>query len=181
MKLKIDELTHAFVHTHFDFENHIVLSNYFHSDWEADILLIDKKGFSHEFEIKLSKADFKNDFKKSYRNATTGEQFLKHDKIASGDYVCNTFSFLIPMGLVDHQDIPEHCGIVEFYHDEDHWKTEFYFKRAPKNLHPLTFWDLNDKDLFLRKLASNLFFKRMELKGKQEDLILKHTGELRKK
>ena len=67
--LKIEELVHAFIHTNCDFEKEIVLTNHFHSDWEADMLIIESEGFSHEIEIKLSKNDFKNDFNKSYINA----------------------------------------------------------------------------------------------------------------
>lgn len=74
--LKIEELVHAFIHSQCDFEKEIVLTNHFQADWEADLLIIDSEGFSHEIEIKLSKSDFKNDFRKSYTNASTGERFL---------------------------------------------------------------------------------------------------------
>lgn len=171
--LKIEELTHAYFYSQCDFEKDVIMSNHFHSDWEADILIINAEGFSHEIEIKFSKSDFKNDFKKSYLNANTGQKYLKHDKISSGDYVCNTFSFLLPMGLIDHADIPDHCGIIEFYHDEDHWKTEFYIVRPPKILHKDSFWKLNDKDLFLRKMAFNFINKKLELKSKTTELVLK--------
>ena len=61
--LKIEELVHAFIYSQCDFEKEIVLTNHFQADWEADILIVDAEGFSHEIEIKLSKSDFKNDFK----------------------------------------------------------------------------------------------------------------------
>lgn len=149
--LKIEELVHAYIHANCDFEKEIVLSNHFHSDWEADMLIIDSEGFSHEIEIKLSK----NDFKKSYINTKTGEKFLKHDKICCGDYVCNAFSFLLPMGMIEHYQIPEYCGIIEFYHNADNWNTEFYLIRKPKKVHEDSYWKLNDKDLFIRKMALN--------------------------
>ena len=76
--IKVEELTHAYISKFCDFEHDVVLTNHFHTDWEADILTIDAEGFSHEIEIKLSKSDFRNDFKKSYLNANTGERFLKH-------------------------------------------------------------------------------------------------------
>ncbi|RMZ59203.1 hypothetical protein D1632_06020 [Chryseobacterium nematophagum] len=179
--LKIDELIHAFIHTHCDFERDIVLTHHFQADWEADILIINADGLSHEIEIKLSKSDFKNDFKKSYTNTVTGEKFLKHDKISCGDYVCNEFSFLIPMGMVEHSLIPEHCGIIEFYHDVDHWKTEFYFIRSPHRRHEDSYWKLNDKDLFMRKMALHLLQRKMEIKGKQEELIFKNPFDIKKK
>ena len=52
--LKIEELVHNYINTNCDFDKEIVLTNFFHSDWEADILSIDNSGFSHEIEIKLS-------------------------------------------------------------------------------------------------------------------------------
>lgn len=178
--LKIEELVHAYIHSQCDFEREMVLTNHFQGDWEADILIINSEGFSHEIEIKLSKSDFKNDFKKFYTHHTTGEKFLKHEKISSGDYVCNAFSFLLPMGMVDHDLIPQHCGIVEFYHNVDSWETEFYFIRKPKNLHQDSYWNLNDKELFMRKLAHNLLQKKMEVKGKHEELIFKNPFDIRK-
>ncbi|WP_312286194.1 hypothetical protein [Chryseobacterium gleum] len=178
--IKIEELIHAYIHSHCDFEKEIVLTNYFQADWEADILIIDAEGGSHEIEIKLSKSDFKNDFKKSYLNKDTGEKFLKHDKISCGDYMCNSFSFLIPMGMVDAELIPEHCGIIEFYHNVDTWETEFYPIRQPRKLHEDSYWKLNDKDLFIRKMALNLLQRKMEIKGKHEELIFKNPFEIKK-
>ena len=171
--IKVEELTHAFLKNFCDFEKDIVVTNHFHTDWEADILMIDLEGCSHEIEIKLSKADFKNDFKKSYVNTQTGEKFLKHDKIGFGDYACNKFSFLLPMGMIEAETIPKHCGIIEFYHNPDSWETEFYEIRKPKEIHGDSYWQLVDKEAFVRILARNLLFKKFQLKGKSEELIFK--------
>ena len=173
MKIKVEELTHAYLQEFCDFEKHIVLTNHFHTDWEADILMVDLEGCSHEIEIKMSKADFKNDFKKSYINQQTGEKFLKHDKIGCGDYVCNKFSFLLPMGMIEAEAIPKHCGIIEFYHNPDSWETEFYEVRKPIEIHGDSYWKLVDKEAFVRILARNLLFKKFQLKGKAEELIFK--------
>lgn len=178
--VKIEELVHAFIHSQCDFEKELVLTNHFQADWEADVLVIDSEGFSHEIEIKLSKSDFRNDFKKSYTHSKTGEKFLKHDKIGCGDYRCNYFSFLLPMGMVAHDEIPEHCGIIEFYHDPDRWQTDFFPIRKPRQIHADSYWMLNDKDLFMRKMALNLLQKKMELKGRQEELIFRNPFDLKK-
>jgi len=178
--LKIEELVQAFIHSPCDVEKEIVRTNNFQADWEADILIINAEGFSHEIEIKLSKSDFKNDFKKSYINASTGERFLKHDKICCGDYICNSFSFLLPMGMIDHSAVPEHCGIIEFYHNVDSWETEFYFIRKPKTIHEDSYWQLTDKDFFIRKMAVSLLQKKMEIKGKHEELIFKNPFDLKR-
>lgn len=178
--LKIEELVHTYINTHCNFEKDFILTNFFHSDWEADILLINQQGLSHEIEIKLSKSDFRNDFKKFYTNQKTGEKFLKHDKIGCGDYICNQFSFLIPMGIIDYNEIPEHCGIIEFYHDEDHWETTFHYIRQPKTIHSDPYWKFCDKEQFFRSLARNLLIKKFELKGKKEELIFKNPMDYKK-
>lgn len=170
--LKVEELTYNFISQFCDFEKDLVLTNHFHSDWEADILVINAEGFSHEFEIKLSRSDFKNDFKKNYQNAKTKEKFLKHDKISCGDYLCNRFSFLIPMGMIEPDEIPSHCGIVEFDHNPDSWRTTFHEVRKPVAVHEEKFWNLVDKDLMLRLMARNYYYKKLEMKGKWEELIL---------
>lgn len=179
--LKIEELTFNYLHQCCDFEQTLVLTNYFHADWEADILMVDQEGNSHEIEIKLSKSDFKNDFKKAYIHQKTGEKFLKHDKISCGDYVCNRFSFLLPMGMIDHQSIPKHCGIIEFYHNPDRWETEFFVVREAIPIHQISYWDLVDKDILMRKLALNFIYKKLENKGRFEEMILKNPLELKKK
>lgn len=170
--LKVEELTYNFISRFCDFEKDLVLTNHFHSDWEADILVVNSAGFSHEFEIKLSRSDFKNDFKKNYQNTTTKERFLKHDKISCGDYICNQFSFLLPMGMIQPDEIPPHCGIVEFDHNPDNWQTIFHVVRKPSVVHHENFWKLVDKDLMLKILARNFYYKKLEAKGKFEELIL---------
>jgi hypothetical protein len=40
--LKVEELTYNFIALFCDFEKNLVLTNYFHSDWEADILVVDE-------------------------------------------------------------------------------------------------------------------------------------------
>ena len=64
--IKIEELIYNYIHTFCDFEKQLILTNHFHTDWEADLLLVDEQGVSHEIEIKFSKSDFRNDFKKSF-------------------------------------------------------------------------------------------------------------------
>ncbi|MBF6610865.1 MAG: hypothetical protein ITF99_06965 [Chryseobacterium sp.] len=172
--IKIEELIHAYISTQCDFEKQVILTHHFHADWEADLLLINPDGFSHEIEIKFSKSDFKNDFKKFYQNRHTGEKYLKHDKICCGDYVCNHFSFLLPMGMVSPDAIPEHCGIIEFYHDADRWETVFRTVRASKILHETPYWQLIDKDMMLKKMAMNLIQRKFQLKSRTEELIFKN-------
>lgn len=39
-------------------------------NWESDVLKITRSGYAYEFEIKISRADFKNDFKHKKKKHT---------------------------------------------------------------------------------------------------------------
>lgn len=52
------------------------------------------------------------------------------------------------MGMIALEEIPQHCGIIEFYHNEDTWKTEFYIRRLPQKIHEDLYWNLVDQKIF---------------------------------
>lgn len=103
-------------------------------DNEADIFAIRKSGFSDEFEIKLSRADFfkdrnkivqyrKNDItsgndKKWFisnsklRNPIAPWQKLKLDAISDGDMLVNYFWYVVKKGIVEISEIPKFSGII---------------------------------------------------------------------
>lgn len=70
-----EELIQDRLHTHFMSMSNIkhVMENLFVFAWESDLLLITKSDIIYEFEIKISKYDFKNDFK----NKTTKHAILE--------------------------------------------------------------------------------------------------------
>jgi hypothetical protein len=106
-------------------------------DWklnEMDILARKKSGFIEEFEIKVSKSDYKADYKKMV--TVNGEKVLKHKALKSGDCHCNRFSFLIPEGLLDISEIPEEYGVY-FVKEADYLPNGHYIwcVRKGKILH----------------------------------------------
>ena len=97
------------------------------SPWEADLIRVMKSGFWHEYEIKLSVADYRNDFQKKVNGYVAGSP-RKHAIYSSPDPFswsgirssCRgvipkpaTFSFVIPKGLLDGIEVPKHCGVIE--------------------------------------------------------------------
>jgi len=79
---------------------------------ECDTLSISNSEYIYEYEIKISKADFKKDFIKE-----------KHSYIKSGNYVvenkkgiwyntANYFYFVVPENLISVEDIPEYAGLM---------------------------------------------------------------------
>ena len=103
-----------------------------HSPWEADVAAITAAGYWHEYEVKLTVADYRNDFqKKVSRFAKYAPR--KHEMYKGGEEVRRygrviprpkTFSFVVPQGLLDGVDVPEYCGITEYGQDLPYNKTK---------------------------------------------------------
>jgi hypothetical protein len=76
-------------------------------NWESDFLTFNLDGQIHEFEIKLSRAEFLNDFKKP-----------KHARLKNGRYsdyrIPNFFTFVLPAGFGRRYEIPEYAGLMEW-------------------------------------------------------------------
>lgn len=62
------------------------------SDWECDFFCVNDEGYAFEFEIKISRADFQNDFLK-YKHML----FKKLDK--RGVLMPNKFYYVVPDGM----------------------------------------------------------------------------------
>jgi hypothetical protein len=74
--------------------------------WESDVLKITKSGYAYEFEIKISRTDFKNDFKHKKKKHTLLENKESSSKIP------NYFYYVVPEGLVGEEEIPEYAGLI---------------------------------------------------------------------
>ena len=72
---------------------------------EADLISVTKAGYISEYEIKISKADFKADFKKRKHH------FFKKDHRCFQRY----FWFVTPAGLIETKEVPEYAGYIEVY------------------------------------------------------------------
>lgn len=78
---------------------------------QQDVLSMNKKGFLIEYEIKISRGDFKRDARK-------GREFSFTDPIALQDEwhlerIPNQFYYVIPVGLVDLSEIPSWAGYFQ--------------------------------------------------------------------
>lgn len=85
--------------------------------WECDVLELRKSGFWAEYEIKLSRPDFRADRYKAIRrfNYKTMEydHFRKHDLIASrSEKAPNLFFYVCPSGLLEASEVPEWAGLI---------------------------------------------------------------------
>lgn len=103
--------------------------NYTPADWwECDLLGITRAGLAVEFEIKLTRSDFKADAGKSrvkYDLRKGGFAKLpaesKHDLLASRDpRAPSRFFYVVPAGLLMPGDVPEWAGMIEIAEKRTH-------------------------------------------------------------
>lgn len=121
--MKVKELQIAFnksMRSYFPF----LIPNTYIKDWfECDIIGVKDSGYVHEIEIKMSRSDYKEDFKKSLKShinhplAKREDNRIityKHDLLQGGYSPINYFSFLTPKGLLNIEDVPANYGLYEF-------------------------------------------------------------------
>lgn len=99
-----------------------IVPNVYIYNWESDILAVNiNSKYITEYEIKISKSDFKADFKKKNKHQLLTS---KNKKESCPNY----FYYVSPPGLIDKKDIPDYAGLIEI------GKEVKYIKRA-KLLH----------------------------------------------
>jgi hypothetical protein len=83
---------------------------------EMDIMGVRPSRYVDEIEIKVSKSDYKADFKKEVTHYISEqnrlEKKLKHDQLAKGELTPNRFWFFVPEDLAPEIAVPTHAGLV---------------------------------------------------------------------
>jgi len=116
---------------------------------ECDVISISKSNYIYEYEIKISKADYKKDFIKEKHTHIINEKYTKTRKGELVYLLPNYFNFVTPKDLISIEEVPDYAGLI--YMNED---GTFEIVKKPKLLHKTT-----ANDLFIRKLAHNLSCK----------------------
>lgn len=140
-------------------KNHSPITTHFtgYGIGECDVLSISKSNYIYEYEIKISKSDFKADFKKDkHRLMIEGkgskERLIKENNQMIKDtwYLTpNYFYFVLPIDLIKVEDIPEYAGLI--YINED---SQFItIKKAPL-IHKV-----KATNNFIRQISHNLTCK----------------------
>ena len=75
--------------------------------WESDTIKFTNSGYVYEFEIKISKADFKNDFKNKKKKHS-----ILEDKNSENKDRPNYFYYVVPIDLISEEDVPEYAGLI---------------------------------------------------------------------
>lgn len=162
-----------------------VIENLYVFSWESDKLIETRSGLFYEFEIKVSKSDFKNDFKNKkdkhcilegveeyvpsykkndYPDDSYGKYF-KTEKYKKPNY----FYYAVPEGLVTVEDLPPYAGLIYVVPDNNigkddkfYWDGFYIVKQAPK-IHSTKY---SDDDL---KLGEKFYYNMLSWKNKYRD------------
>ena len=146
-----------------------VFPNIFIDRFECDILELTKSGYLYEYEVKVSRSDFKADAKK----ATFKES--KYQSIQSGLRV-NYFYYVVPENLISVDDVPEFAGLiyaknreVTFYSDElGYYSKDRMFFNIQKQAKKLSGNKISEKKMF--KLLESIYYRFHSYKRKISDL-----------
>jgi len=114
------------LHQHFR-KSLAIVPNVFFFGQESDILRVMKNGWVVEYEIKLSKSDFRSDLRKKGRHKYMAERIVepvsywykgshthrmaKSPELAKSWTIPNRFAFVCPKGLLEPEDMPEYAGL----------------------------------------------------------------------
>lgn len=90
--------------------------------WECDLWRLTKGDATEEYEVKLSVADFKADFKKSKRGRITyrgglwdeAPGTMKHELLATSTAGPNRFFYVMPLEIAGLVEIPAYAGLWVF-------------------------------------------------------------------
>lgn len=94
--------------------------------WECDVFELMKSGYWYEYEVKVSRSDFRADALKNKHIpeltrkynpewAANHPEGFKHDILAGSCYGPNRFYFVTLSGIVAEKEIPEWAGWYETY------------------------------------------------------------------
>lgn len=116
---------------------------------ECDVISISNSDYIYEYEIKISKADFKKDFEKQKHKNILNEKFISGKKDELNFILPNYFNYVVPNGLISEEDVPEYAGLI-YYNDD----LTFEIIKKPKMLHKI-----KANNEFIRQIGHNLCCK----------------------
>lgn len=116
---------------------------------ECDIISVSKSDYIYEYEIKISRSDFKKDFIKEKHNHILNEKFTYTIKGELLFRICNYFNYVVPRDLISIDEVPEYAGLI--YINDDF---TFEIVKKPKLIHKT-----KATPGFIRQLAHNLSCK----------------------
>jgi len=118
---------------------------------ESDFIAVSKSGYVWEVEIKVSRSDFQNDFKKTIKTGKNKHEYLKLDSF----FKPNKFCFAVPEGLISKDEIPDYSGLIYVK------KSGLTIVKQPKFLHKQ---NLFDNKTFLKAMLNKFYYRHTEIR-----------------
>jgi hypothetical protein len=84
---------------------------------ECDVLSVSKSDYIYEYEIKISRGDYKKDFIKEKHTNIIKENYTKTVKNELVYLLPNYFSYVVPNGLISVDELPDYAGLIYFNED----------------------------------------------------------------
>lgn len=163
-----------------------VLENLYVFRWESDKFIETRSGLIYEFEIKVTRSDFKNDFKKEDKHVilegkkeyipaydkvldrwkTMNDKYYRTENFKKPNY----FYYAVPEGMLTKDEVPEYAGLIyvlpepedgRWVDKDGRWCGNGFYvvKNAPK-LHNTKY---TDDDL---KLGEKFYYNMLSWKDK---------------
>jgi hypothetical protein len=79
--------------------------------WESDVIGITSSGYVVEWEIKISRADFRRDFSKK-RHSDLLSTVLSEGPLQRTASVPSRFFYACPPGVIAEEEVPEYAGLA---------------------------------------------------------------------
>lgn len=130
---------------------------------ESDLLVIGQNGYASEFEIKVSRADFKKEFTKEKKHLILSEGIYTDSwskEINQTNDRPNKFWFATPVNLIKAEEVPDYAGLLYVHENGSIEKI-----KEAKFIH-------KEKLNFTEKLCNKFYFAYEELRAyKNNDKI----------
>lgn len=112
---KSDIITYKFINwLGTQYKQDLFLPNTYLDQFEMDVMRLNRQGYVTEYEIKISRSDFKNDAKKG--RIVYGRSTNKYEKYENKKSKSNRFFYVVPKDLIGVDEVPTFAGLI--YYDE---------------------------------------------------------------
>lgn len=146
----------------------------FADDWESDFFCVNRQGYSFEFEVKISRSDFKADFTKKRHSIIKNGGYtrrwtqggIEHSQFVEHKFIPNRLYYAVPDGMISADELPDYAGLI---YVNSHATV---IKRAP-------FIHKNTMD-FRKKLCHKMYHRWIEQR-RENQLLLNRIKNLESK
>lgn len=100
------------------YNHQLFAPNIYYFNYETDFLSLDSKYYLHDFEIKISRSDFKADLSKP-RHSLFAKLYSKVSKPGRRKHIGynapNCFWYVCPANLIKKSEVPPYAGLIYVY------------------------------------------------------------------